>query len=433
MLKWSTYSARLSQVFQDTSAISQVAIMGPTLDIWSDHGLDRNPFNLEPWYLHAFWQALNHLGFCSDYVNANLLKEARLEGGNILIGSMKYEVLLLCEIETMEIDVARKIEQLTIQGARIIIIGKKPRRSPNMIGALKNDGIVKKSIENAFNAGILVAPPPEEELQKSPSSLMNWADQLMKNSGLFPYIEFSNPSPQLFQIQHKKEDTHILFITNVDRNENYESEIFLGQHTTGNAALWNPETGEKNSIPSDENNRIHVLLSPLESWLIVTDPADEVLTKSSIYRDKESILELSSPWEVNTVDIERKKKSITINELKLINEMEGFRNFGGEIYYKTSFIPKNNNYSTLMIEEVNETAEVKLNGSEVGLSWYGNNCFDIKGKLKNGRNNLEIKVTTLLANYAASLEENETAQYWVSRYKDKTPVKCGLVGKITLQ
>jgi hypothetical protein len=434
MPKWSSYSARLSQVLQDSSAISQVAIMGPTLDIWSDHGLDRNPFNLHPWYLHAFWQALNHLGFCSDFVNANLLKQARLEGGNILIGSMKYEVLLLCDIETMEIDVVRKIEQLTIQGARIIIIGKKPTRSPNMIGALKNDGIVKKSMENAFNAGILVAPSPEEELQKSQASLMNWADLLMKNSGVFPYIEFSNPSPKLFQIQHKKEDTNILFITNIDQKASYESEISLGQHT-GIAATWNPETGEKNWIPTNENGRIQVFLEPLESKLIITDPKEEQLSKGALNRCRESssVTEIAGPWEVITVDAEGRKGSLTIDELKLINDIKGYEDFGGEIYYKTRFISDKTDLSWLIIDEVNETAEVKLNGSNIGVSWYGNNCFGIKEKLKTGNNTLEIKVTTLLANYAASLKENKTAQIWVSRYKDKTPVKCGLAGKVSLK
>ena len=133
MPEWSTYSSRLSQIFQDSSPVSQVAIMGPTLDIWSNNGLDRNPFNMEPWYLHALWQALNHLGYGSDYVNGKLFKTAKLESGNILIGAMKYEILLLCDVETMEIEVARKIEDLSEQGARIVIIGKKPVRSPTEV------------------------------------------------------------------------------------------------------------------------------------------------------------------------------------------------------------------------------------------------------------------------------------------------------------
>ncbi|MCK5701056.1 MAG: hypothetical protein KAI29_07885, partial [Cyclobacteriaceae bacterium] len=106
---------------------------------------------------------------------------------------------------------------------------------------------------------------------------------------------------------------------------------------------------------------------------------------------------------------------------------------GGEISYKTKFEIDKATFSELIIDEVYETAEVKLNGKYLGLSWWGNNNFKIEGKLKRGKNKLEIKVTTLLANYCASLKENETTQYWYARYKDKTPVKCGLVGKVRLR
>ena len=86
----------------------------------------------------------------------------------------------------------------------------------------------------------------------------------------------------------------------------------------------------------------------------------------------------------------------------------------------------------LVIDEVYETAEVRLNGKLLGLSWWGNNHFDLQGRHRKGKNQLEIKVTTLLANYCASLKDNKTAQYWTSRYRDKRPVMCGLVGKIRL-
>jgi len=433
MPKWSLYSARLSDIFQKSTPVSQVAIMGPTLDIWSDYGLDRNPFNLQPWYLHSLWQSFNHLGFGSDFVNSTLLRSARLEGGNILIGEMKYELLVLCELETIEPEAAQKIEELTIQGARIILIGKKPHRSPNMIGALKNDGIVRKAVENALGAGILVAPSPEVTLQKSPDKLMAWADQLVKNSGLFPLVEFSNPSAQLFQMHHKKQDVDILFICNVDRKKAYETEIYLGQNTS-HAAKWNPETGSKNRLPLNRNDRIQINLAPLESALIIADKK-ETLSTSTKRKPKESSIpfNIAGPWNVTLLNIDKNSQSTILDEIKLINEIKGYENFGGEINYETTFDLERDDYGTLVIEEVNETAEVSLNGNVVGLSWYGNNHFDVTGNVKKGENKLKIKVTTVLANFVASLDHNETAQYWISRYKDKSQVKCGIAGKLTLR
>lgn len=432
MPEWSRYSSRLSQIFQDSLPISQVAIMGPTQDIWSDHGLDRNPFNLEPWYLHAIWQALNHLGFCSDYVNSNLLKNARLERGSIIIGAMKYEIVLLCDVETITSDVAIKIDELTRQGARIVIIGKKPRRSPHMIGAPKNDGIIIKSMETAFNAGISTAPSPENKLQKTPELLMNWIGQLMNNCGITPNVEISSPGPKLFQIQHQKESADILFLANVDRNEDFVSAISFGEKTKY-ATRWDPETGEKSKLNQNDFGQITINLHPLESMLIVFDSLENSGANNArkITEPKEG-KEITGTWEVTLKQVDNSSKSIKLNKLIPINELSDFENFGGEVSYKTQFENDNTNFSILTIDEVHETAEVKLNGNNLGLSWYGNNKFEINGSLRQGKNNLEIKVTTLLANYCSSLKNNKTTQYWTSRYKDKTPVQCGLVGTIML-
>ena len=429
---WSKYNGRLSQIFQETSPISQVAILGPTLDIWSEAGLDRNPFNLDPWYLHALWQALNHLGFCSDYINARLLVNSRLEDGKILIGSMKYEALLLCDVETMESDVARKLEELTHQGATIIMIGQNPSRSPHMLSSLKNDGIVNKSIENAINAGIQLAASPEVSLQASPDLLMQWTEQLMKNAEVYPNFEFSHPSSNLFQIQHQLDEVDIIFLTNISRQEVFKSEI---SGTKLNfATVWDPESGKKERLGLNENNRIDISLQPLESMLIVMDPKENLKTKrEQPQHDINRKFEIKTTWKLSLRSVEGFEESLTLESLLPINEIQGYYNFGGEIDYYTEFNLEDKDFSNLTIEEVYETAEVKLNGDKIGLSWWGNNSFDIKRKLKTGKNTLEIRVSTLLANYTASLQESETAKIWTSRYKDKKPVSCGLVGKVLLQ
>ena len=432
MPEWSKYNSRLSQIFQDSSPVSQVAILGPTLDIWSEYGLDRNPFNLEPWYLHALWQALNHLGFCSDYINQGLLLNSRLEDGKILIGSMRYEVLLLCEVETMGSDIARKLEDLSNQGARIIMIGKNPSRATNMLSAPKNDGIVKKSIENTINAGIQYAASPENKLQSSPGLLMNWADQLMKNAEVYPLVEFSTPSPNLFQIQHKSGDVDILFLCNIDRNESFESEFSTGKYMRF-ATVWDPDSGKKERLSLNDNNRINISLQPLESILIVTDPKENLkYDREKMPSENQQGYLIDESWKITLQSVEGYEESHELESLKPINEIDGYYNFAGEIYYYTEFNLEDNNYKFLNIEEVHETAEVKLNGDKVGLSWWGNNSFNVTGKLRKGENTIEIKVTTLLANYATSLKESKTAQFWTSRYKDKRPVTCGLVGKVLL-
>ncbi len=428
---WSAYAARLSQVFQETKPVSQVAIMGPTLDIWTNHGLDRNPFNLEPWYLHALWQALNHNGFGTDYVNTRMVKGARLEDGKILIGKMRYEVLMICDVETLEADAARKIEELILNGARIILIGKKPHRSPSMLGALKQNGIVTNSINNALQVGIFTAPAPEDNLKKSRKELMIWAQELMKNCGLTPEINLSNPSPDLFQIHQKHMAEDIVFLANMNETKTYSTRLSL-KNKANNASLWDPETGVRHKLDFNENNQLSIKLNPLESALIVFDPKDNQEAWRSKKIDSAQEFEIKTPWEVTLKDIDDSVSTFNLENLKLINQIPAHQDFGGEIIYKTEFEVPDNNYSTLGLDQVYETAEVYLNGELIGLCWWGNNQFDLHEELRKGKNTLEIRVTTLLANYAKSLKDNKAAQYWTNRYKDKRSVKCGLAGKVIL-
>lgn len=433
MSHWSAYCARISQLLQDTKPVSQVAIVGPTPDIWSAYGLDRNPFNLEPWYLHALWQALNHNGYSSDYINADLLKDARLESGKILVSAMKYDIVMLCDVETTTAETAKKIEELTSLGAKIILIGKTPSRSPSMMGALKQDGIVRKAMENAIYAGILMAPTPDKSLQESKEKLMVWAGELMKNCGIIPYVYISNPQPQLFQIHHTADHLEVLFMANVDKTEPYSTLISVDKNTIFASAL-DPFTGKKNRLKPVKNNLLSIELQPLESLALIFDNQDKTHENNSEKQPThKEPFEIGGTWEVSAIPVDKSVKSFTLDELRPVNELDGMENFAGEIIYKIQFSLAENGFSNLMIDEVYETAEVYLNGKNIGLSWWGNNHFDLKDPLRKGKNMLEVRVTTLLANYCSSLESSRTARYWTSRYKDKTPVKCGLVGKVWLQ
>ncbi len=429
---WSDYCARLSQLFQDSSPVAQVGIMGPTPDIWSEHGLDRNPFNLEPWYLHALWQAFSHNGFGSDYINAGLLKNASIEGGKIMIGSMRYDIIMLCNVKTLNSETAVQIEKLTAQGGRILVVEQKPFRAPSMIGALKQDGIVSSSIENAGYNGLLFAPTPDENLKKSPALLMNWVKELMQNCGITPGIFISNPQHRVFYLSKSNADHQIFFAANMDDSVPYRTSITIPGEVKS-LCSWDPETGIKNLLTPIGKNQWNVELNPLQSVLLVCN--DESMVKKdkvspSVNHHQAHIIQ--GTWSVLLKYLGGTQKSITLTELKPINTMPGFENFGGDIIYKTGFTVEKQEYTTLMIDEVFETAEVFLNNKSIGVSWWGNNRFDLKGRLKKGRNVLEIRVTTLLANYCQSLENNETAQFWTSRYKDKNPVHCGLAGEIKL-
>jgi hypothetical protein len=79
----------------------------------------------------------------------------------------------------------------------------------------------------------------------------------------------------------------------------------------------------------------------------------------------------------------------------------------------------------LDLGKVYDISEVKLNGKSLGTRWYGRHIYDATGTLKKGKNVLEVKVTTTLANYVRSLKDDPNAI-------PSKPAPAGLVGPVRL-
>ncbi|WP_020526754.1 glycosyl hydrolase [Flexithrix dorotheae] len=439
---WASYTARLSQAFQNAKAISQVAIMGPTPDIWSNYGLDRNPFNLQPWYLHAIWQAFNHNGYCSDYVNATILKDAIVENGKIVYGEMSYEVLLICDVKTLTTNTAQKINELARAGGKIIFIGEKPSQAPGINGKGKNEAVAK-AIWEVLEDDFLVkyTPAPSDELQPSQDELLQWALELMGKYDISPGVEISNPDPKLFFIQYQKEGKDLYFFNNASREKtiHFNAQFPFSDKQAG---LLNPETGGFSLYPPNGNlNELKISLAPLESKLFVFEK--EIKGEKSIEKktNGEEILQIEGEWHVEFIPVEGAKFSQKLHKLIDFAKDDQLKNFSGQAIYNITFNAEIAEHIFLDLGEVYEISEVKLNGEALGTRWYGDHIYPVHNQLKTGKNTLEIKVTNLLFNYVKSLEGNPVAKYWMERGKARRkrniegpfePLASGLFGPVRI-
>jgi hypothetical protein len=136
---------------------------------------------------------------------------------------------------------------------------------------------------------------------------------------------------------------------------------------------------------------------------------------------------IEGPWQVkfdhvNSGSFERSFESLSEFGTSQSQELNSF---AGVVTYSGTF-NSDGAGDWIRLGDTNKgVTEVLLNGQNVGLNWYGEPLFNIKGALRNGENLLEIKYTTVLSNYVMSLENNPTAAKWTSGYK-KIPV--GLSG-----
>ena len=409
-------------------ARAQVAILGPTSDVWSDHALDRNPWNTTPWYLHALWQALNHHGFGADYVNGKVLREATFEDGEIRSGPMRYRALILTDVATVAPGTAEALERYAAAGGRVLFVGKPPGRSPGLIDRDLADARVEGAIERVLAAHpgtVRGVAPPEEE------TLVSRAGEWMQSLGVDPAVRLAPVDDRLFFTQARSGDREIFFFANASRDRDVDftaTFAVLGK----TAWRWDPETGERGVYGTGVGG-VEISLEPLQSLLLVREPtaADGPIAPRSP-RGGGLAREITGPWRVSLQGLDGAVEERTLPALEDLSRLEGLEAFSGTAVYRAGFeVPKAGDY-LLDLGDVRETSEVEVNGAAVGVRWYGRHRYVLAGALRPGENELEVRVTTLAFNHYRAQDGNAMAQYWMGRTRQQGPLPSGLIGPVVL-
>ncbi|MGD9329118.1 MAG: glycosyl hydrolase, partial [Cyclobacteriaceae bacterium] len=433
---WTDYKARLSEVFMNAEPVADIAILHPLADMWMKFGPQRDPFPVVkyPPYQHNVWEAVQQNGFGCDYVSEKILQESTYSDGHMSYNSRKYKALILLEVETILPETAEALKMFSEAGGKIIFIEKAPYRSPEFKDYSKKDALVKGKIDNILlnyteHAGIY--PKPEEEL-------ILWFENICKRFDLRPYIEISNPDRFINQNYFRHKDLDIFFISNSNANESRE--IIVKFDIKGKIPLlWDAETGERSILAyntPDPYLKLH--FGPAESKLIVFEgqnkersSSEAVLPFQSTERDDSILpLKVDGSWTLSLEHVDGSIESIELPELIDFLEEPRLKTFAGVVYYnKILEVADPGNYSTIDLGEVVGVSELILNDKSLGIRWYGDHSYTHDGSLKEGKNELHIKVTTVLGNYMKSLEDNPVAKRWVRWQKYRSQ---GLIGPVRL-
>ena len=420
---WTDYNARLSAVFQNSDATAQIAVLGRLRDYWGEVGAIRNIFNDKPWYYARLWEPISNLGYFCDYIHQPVIENARIEGNELVCGKMRYNTVLLTNVESITPGVAIKLYDFASAGGRVVFIGATPFRSLSFIESEKNDRIVKEYIESLIDSGngFQINAPDESE------DFISWTKKLLDDIYLEPQIRISRPVSHLYSMKKIAGSTEIYFLANSDRKSSVE---FNASFNTGDKFpyLWVPETGERYALPYQQKDKLNIKLEPLESALIVYDQRKIDLPEYEFksFPSSSEALPLNTDWDLKfehtngTSFTRRMDQLIDFKD----SEDEDINTFSGTVTYTKTF-ENTGNVRYIILDNVNEAVtELRINDEEAGMRWYGQHCYDISNYLVKGSNKIEIVLTTTLANYCRSLNNNPTAQDWTGSYK--SPFSSGL-------
>ncbi len=229
-------------------------------------------------------------------------------------------------------------------------------------------------------------------LGEDPCATAELADQLWDGSDFGKYAE-KNLIPSCegdFEYIVRRGDNDVFFLTGEGRKK-----VVLD--AKGIPELWNAVDGSRSAPENwrrlaDGRTEIEISLPKHGSIFVVFVDNSNASPPLTIPKNS---MEISGPWNVSFQAGRGAPDKITIDTLEDLSKHDNFgvRHFSGEAVYTNIFkLDLRPNRAELVLSEVNNLAEVYINGQKAAVLWtYPFKC-DIAKYLKLGENHMEIKV-----------------------------------------
>ncbi len=429
------YKARVSALLQNTDMYTDVAILPANYDLWGEMGVQTDPFpeKLNVSYTSLIWETINKTGGAADYTTEIIISKSEVKNGKLCFGQKKYGTLILPEVSSINPEILSKIYDFVESGGLVICIEKYPEKSPGFLNYKVRDEQVKNLVEKlkTFPDKFILVKKPED------NRFLEWYFDLLKKYKLPCYLEIENPNRFFMQTRYQgDENEEIFFFVNSHLKNEHQTKItFLKEIYKGKqASVWDPETGDRYRIQLSKTGEFDLKLGPAESRIVVFDKNKTNLIWNPADFSKMKSEELTGSWNLEFQQCRNENIApTTLENLQDLKDIPEYTNFSGKVIYRKQITIDQQKPKYIDLEGVHDLAELKINEKSCGIKWYGKRIFLVSDLLKNGANELEIHVVTLMGNYMKSLTENNNAQYWTNlKNKNQQLTSLGLTGPVIL-
>ena len=226
------YVGRLSYMLTQGRPVADVAVLYPIASVWADF----KPTNRHVSYLDdnpkakdvddAWREVSKELLSCPrdfDYVDEDLLTNARISGDKLVIGKNSYSILVLPHVTTLRYSTLKQIEKFAAGGGKVISFETLPSNREDAGSADEFRALVEKVWEKVTHVETL------DSLAKALAGLGH-AD-----------VQITPRTKEVYYQHRALADGDIYFLVNNSK------EPVSGKFTfraTGKAQVWDPKTGE---------------------------------------------------------------------------------------------------------------------------------------------------------------------------------------------
>lgn len=423
---WVDYLARNSFMLQQGRNVADVAYFygedAPLTALYEDHPVADAPS-----------------GYGYDFVNADALLGALSNDGAGIgtPGGARYRVLYLGgSSRKMTLPVLRKISTLVRGGATLV--GRKPESSPSL---------ADHGAADEFERLVAQLWPGTDVAQVERGRVIATGDieAALAHLGVAPDFRYTSADPDgAIPFVHRKlpdGDTYFL-VNQKDRPRVIEARFRVAGKVP---ELWHAETGKSEPVSYriDGNETVVplTLLADQSVHVVFRRPA----TVQSTVIDKPALRTVSSiegPWTVKFQPERGAPPTISLPTLRSLSEHSepGVRYFSGIATYTKSFTLPNGirpgDPLWIDLGKVGDIAEVRVNGRSVGSAWHAPYRINISGAVRNGANQLEIRLANRWVNrLIGDAQAGAEKVTWTAMptYKADAPLRpSGLIGRVTL-
>jgi hypothetical protein len=384
-------------------------------------------------------------GFDYDTITEEAIL-TRLEFKNgrfVLPDGMSYRVLVLPKRTMISLPVLQKLRRLVAKGGTII--GPKPVEAASLKEYPRCDQAVRRLADEMWGT-----VDGSDKMRRFKRGRVVWgmtAREVLAMDSVGADFAFSgSPGASLDYFHRRTPEADIYFVANrSNRLETVEATF----RVEGRAPeLWDLVTGERRSVPNFKRER-HSTVVPLQfppygSWAVVfPQKSTPIQSGSENWREYRSLAEISGEWDLVFDPKWGGPGQVVFPDLSSWTKHPepGIKYYSGTVLYRKTFdLPSGLGQGTrvwLHLGNLRELAEVRLNGTNVGIVWAPPFRLEITQAVKPANNQLEIDVVNFWPNRLIGDEglpaEKRLTRTNIRKLTPSTPLmESGLFGPVQL-
>jgi hypothetical protein len=455
----SRYLQRLSFLLRQGEMRNDVAIYLPNDDAWAhftngnanliDALRERLGPNLIPGVLES--------GYNFDFFDDQVLKQTgRVENGSLTLGTNKYRVVILPNVEQIPTETLMNLVEFARTGGTLIATRRTPAFSPGFQAKLSDHQRIGEESKRLFDGPTAIGCLVTDEGAQL---------RVVLAAALRPDVGLSPAAPDIGFIHRATNDAEIYFVANTGNEPRRVKATFRVEGL--NPEWWDPMSGEVRPavVTARGANGVSVSLD-LEPYgsrvLVFSRRAGSPLASGT----SEALppIDLSVGWQVY---FGASGAPVKMNTPRSWTDDEKTRYYSGVAAYEKTFAlpdgflqkririrldfgdvepvapPANlraNGMRALLDGPVREAAVIMVNGRRAGSVWCPPYSIDITDFLKRGENKLRIEVANTAINYMAGhalpdyrLLNLRYGERFQPQDMDKVqPAPSGLLGRVRL-